>query len=174
MDKMTSSPSQSVTPRTVESIARVIRVEGAVAWLEPEQTASCGHCAASASCSGGSQAPGIGTIASRLETRRFRLANPPGPLALRDGERVVLGVDNRALIKAALLAYALPLGSALVAGGAIQGVFADDLASLLGMAAGLGFGLLAAHLGARRLARRGDLSPHFLRRALPGETCTTL
>ena len=169
------SPLQRAASRTVESIARVVRVDGVVAWLEPEQTSSCGSCAASASCSGGSQgAPGIGTIASRLEARRFMLDNPPGPFALREGERVVLGVDSRALIKAALMAYALPLFFALCTGGIVQGAFGEDLATMLGMAAGLCLGLLAARLGAHRLSARGDLAPHFLRRALPGETCTTV
>jgi sigma-E factor negative regulatory protein RseC len=149
---------------TVEGIARVVRVEGAVAWLEPEQTTSCQGCASASSCG----TPGIGTVASRMEVRRFALDNP-GNLAV--GERVVVGVADRALIKGALIAYALPLATALAAGGIAESEFGSDLVSMAAMAAGLGLGLLAAHLGARRLARQGELAPHFLRRARPGETC---
>lgn len=158
---------------TIEGIARVVRVDGRVAWLEPEQTTGCGHCASAAACGadGGPSAngaSGIGTVARRIEARRFMLDAD----GLREGERVVVGVDDRALLKGSLLAYALPLLLALVAGGIAQGAWGSDALTMLGMAGGLGLGLLAARLGAHRLAARGELAPRLLRRALPGETCT--
>ena len=147
---------------TVEGIARVVRVEGVVAWLEPEQTTSCGSCASAATCGSGSGSPGIGTVASRMEARRFALENPRG---LRVGERVVVGVDARALIKASLTAYAMPLVAALATGGLAQWAVGSDLVTMGAMAAGLLAGLLAARVGAHRLSARGDLAPRFLRRA---------
>ncbi len=159
---------------TVEGIARVVHIEGAVAWLEPEQATGCGSCASASRCGAGAGAesgsgsPGIGTVASRMEARRFPLDSPEG---LRVGERVVIGVDSRALIKASLTAYAMPLGAALAAGGLAEWALGSDLASMGAMAAGLGVGLLAARLSARRLSRQGDLAPRFLRRARPDETC---
>lgn len=166
---MTSSTKPTPAARTVEGIARVVRVEGKVAWLEPEQTTSCGSCASAAACGHGDS--GMGTVARRIEARRFQMDNDWAQL--REGERVVLGVDNRSLIRAAMLAYALPLVSAILAGGLAQGAWGDDALTMASMAAGLGFGLLAARLGAHRLSKRGELSPHYLRRALPGETCGT-
>ncbi len=151
---------------TVEGIARVVCLEGSVAWLEPEQTGGCGSCAASSGCG----AKGIGTVASRMEIRRFPLANVDG---LRVGERIVVGVCDRALIHAALTAYALPLATALGAGGLAEWAMGSDLATMAATAAGLSAGILAARIGAGRLAARGDLAPHFLRRARPGETCGT-
>jgi sigma-E factor negative regulatory protein RseC len=105
-----------------------------------------------------------------MEVRRFALDNPGD---LRVGERIVVGVDDRALIKAALTAYGLPLATALAAGGLAESAVGSDLVSMAAMAAGLGLGLLAARFGARRLSRQGELAPHFLRRAQPGETCHT-
>lgn len=160
--------------RAVEGIARVVAVEGGVAWLEPEQTTSCGHCAHSASCgSAEREAPGIGSIASRLAARRFVLDNPPGAAALAVGERVVVGVGERALLGAALTAYGLPLLTALSAGALTQAQYGEDAATLLGMLGGLAAGLILARFNARRLAARGELAPRFLRRAEPGETCGT-
>jgi sigma-E factor negative regulatory protein RseC len=153
---------------TIEGIARVVRIDGGMAWFEPEQTTSCGHCASSAVCGTGSK--GIGSLASRIELRRCPLANASG---LRVGERVVVGVDDRSLLKASLTAYALPLVTALLAGGLAQDVVGDDLLTMAAMATGLGFGLLLARIAARRLSARGELSPRFLRRAVPGETCAT-
>lgn len=165
----------SAPSHMVEGIARVVSVGDGIAWLEPEQTTSCGHCASSASCGSAQQeAPGMGTVASRLQARRFALDNPPGPLALEVGERVIIGVEDKALIKGSVIAYGLPLVTALVAGGLAQGAYGSDEATMLGMALGLGAGLAVAHLLARLLARRGELTPRFLRRARPGETCSTV
>ena len=155
----------------VEGIARVVGSDGERLWLEPEQTTSCGSCASSASC--GSREAGIGTVASRLQARRFAIARPADWQAFREGDRLVVGVSQRALLKAALTAYGLPLLAALVAGALAQGAWGHDLMTMAGMAGGLAAGLLAARLLARRLAARGELAPRFLRRALPGETCGT-
>ena len=161
--------------RSVEGIARVVRVEGDLAWLEPEQTTSCGHCASSASCGTGQrEAAGIGTVASRLAARRFALDNPEGAAALQVGERVVIGVGEGALLGAALTAYGLPLLTALIGGSLGQGMYGEDAAAMFGMVGGLAFGLFVARLLARRLAARGDLAPRFLRRARPDETCATV
>lgn len=161
--------------RSVEGIARVVRVEGDEAWLEPEQTTSCGHCASSASCGVSSrEEAGIGTVSSRLQARRFFLDNPGGLSGFHEGERVVVGVSERALLNAALTAYGLPLLFALTAGSVTQASYGDDLTTMFGMVCGLLFGLIAARINARRLAARGDLAPRFLRRARPDETCGTV
>ena len=70
---------------------------------------SCGGCASSSAC--GSK--GIGTTASRLESRRFQLVNDAG---LRVGERVVVGIRENALLKASITAYVIPLATLLIAG----------------------------------------------------------
>ncbi len=157
---------------TIEGIARVVRVEDGVAWFEPEQTTSCGHCASSAACGAGSAAVGggngIGSIARRIELRRFPLDNARG---LAVGECVVVGVDDRALLKASATAYAIPLLTAFVAGGIAHGIAGDDLMTMLSMFGGLFGGFAMSAVAARHLARHGELSPRFLRRAGPTDTC---
>lgn len=148
----------------VEGIARVVAVDGQTAWLEPEQTTSCGHCASAASCG----AKGIGSVASRIEKRRFPLANDD---QLRVGERVVVGIGEQALVKASLTAYMIPLAVALIAGAVAESLYGSDPVSMLAMAGGLFAGLLLARISAGRLSARGELAPRFLRRARPGESC---
>lgn len=159
---------------TVEGIARVVRVEDGIAWFEPEQTTSCGHCASSAACGANTAAvgggTGIGSIARRIELRRFPLDNARG---LTVGERVVVGVDERALLKASATAYAIPLLTAFTAGGFAHSLAGDDGITLLAMVGGLLAGFFAAGIAARALERHGELSPRYLRRATPGETCQT-
>ena len=151
---------------TVEGIARVVRIEGPVAWLEPEQTTSCGHCASASSC--GSK--GLGSLGARLEARRFPLDNDAG---LQVGERVVVGVDDRSLLKASLTAYGLPLLAALAAGGIAESLAGKDLVTMAGVAGGLALGVLAARISAGRLSAGGELAPRLLRRARADDNCTT-
>jgi len=174
---LSSSPVTSTMAQahSVEGIARVVRITGDEVWLEPEQTTSCGHCASSASCGVSSrEAAGIGTVTSRLQARRFVLDNAGGASGFREGERLVVGVSEGALLKASLTAYGLPLIFALTVASIVQAMYGDDLKTMLGMAGGLALGLLVARLGALRLAARGDLAPRFLRRARPDETCGTV
>ena len=162
-DSIDSSPDYGA-PALVEGYAQVVAVEGDVAWLEPEQTSSCGSCASSSACG----AKGIGTLANRLEARRFSLPNHDG---LRVGERVVVGISEKALVKASLTAYAIPLAAMLFCGAMAQWAAGSDLISMAAMAGGLVLGLAGARLNAGRLNARGELSPHYLRRADVVVTC---
>lgn len=158
------NPGESDRSALVEGVARVVAVTGSLVWLEPEQSTSCGGCTAAGLCG----AKGIGTLANRLELRRFPLANTA---ELAVGERVVVGVSEGALLKASATAYALPLVAMLGAGGVAQWLAGSDGITMLTMVAALAIGLVAAHWGARVLGARGQLAPRFLRRASAGETC---
>ena len=164
MNTHTESTPDFTAPSMNEGMAHVVSVDHGIAWLVPEQTGSCGACAASGSCG----AKGIGTLASRLEYRRFKIDND---VNLMVGERVVIGIPDNALIKAAMTAYALPLATLLLAGALAQWQFGTDRATLAAMGAGLLVGLGFSHLSAGRLLLQGNLAPRFLRRARPGETC---
>lgn len=167
MDDFSDNVTDFSAPALVEGIAHVVALDGRGVWLEPEQTGSCGSCAASSACG----AKGIGTVASRLEARRFRLDDNPAGLVV--GERVVVGIRENALIRASITAYAIPLGTLLLAGALAQWRFGSDLATMAAMVGGFLLGLAIARIGAGRLLAHGDLVPQFIRRARPGETCGT-
>lgn len=160
-DPTSEDPSR---PALVEGIARVVAVEGSVAWLEPEQSTSCGSCASAAMCG----SDGVGSTAKRLAARRFALANDQ---ALRVGERVIVGVNERALLKASGTAYALPLVTMFTAGGVAQSIAGSDGITMVSAVAGLSIGLLGARWGATWLTARGQLAPRFLRRLGPVDAC---
>lgn len=164
MDETLDATPDYGAPALVEGYAHVVAVEGGTAWLEPEQTTSCGGCASASACG----AKGIGTLADRLEARRFSLPNQDG---LRVGERVVVGVSEKALVKASLTAYAIPLATMLFSGAMAQWVAGSDLITMAAMFGGLALGLVGARLNAKRLNARGELSPHYLRRADIVITC---
>jgi sigma-E factor negative regulatory protein RseC len=154
-----------IAPDMMEGIVSVVAVEGSVAWLEPEQAGGCGNCTSSATC--GATA-GLGTVAKRLEVRRFPLASHPG---LKIGDRVVVGVREGALVAAAMTAYALPLATMFAAGFLAQWWFGSDSATMAATCAGLAGGFAIASLQARNRSADGQMAPRILRRAGIGETC---
>lgn len=154
-------------PALVEGIAHVVAVEGDKVWLEPEQTGTCGGCASSGSCG----AKGIGTTANRLEARRFMIANPANLVV---GERIVIGIRENTLIKASLVAYAIPLATLFGFGIVAQSLDGRDGITMLAMLGGFVSGLILMRMSASRMSQRGDLAPRYVRRAHPGETCHTV
>ncbi|MCR4299762.1 MAG: SoxR reducing system RseC family protein [Gallionella sp.] len=166
MDEPLHSTADFSAPPVIEGIAHVVAIEGKFAWLEPEQTTSCGSCASASAC--GSK--GIGTMANRLEQRRFRIANDAN---LAIGERVVFGIHENVLLKGSFTAYAIPLATLLLAGSLAQWQFGSDFITMAAMVVGLVIGLGISRWVAGRLHAKGDLDPLFLRRARPGETCNS-
>lgn len=139
----------------VEGVARIVAVEGGVAWLEPEQTTACGHCAGKAVC-------GVTPGSPRLVARRFSLPNDHD---FRVGERVIIGIAEQSVRRAALTTYGIPLLLMLGTGVTAQKLGGGDLEAALATLAGLAVGIGIVHLLSARYARRGDFTPHYLRRA---------
>ena len=138
-------------------MARVVAVEAGRVWLEPMQTGSCGSCASAALC--GSK--GIGSLANRLEARRFAIRNTSG-LALGETVEVAFGGQN--LVKAASVAYALPLLSALIGAAIMQAQVGRDGVTMLGALVGMGLGFALTKFLARRMENSGALSARIVRR----------
>jgi sigma-E factor negative regulatory protein RseC len=140
---------------TVEGLAKVVAVEGAVAWLEPEQTTSCGACASSQVC-------GADAFGTRLHARRFALDNVH---ELKVGDRVVIGVEESTLVKASMTAYAIPLFTMLGGGIVAHLLGAGDGVTMLATVAGLALGLYLSRLRAKSMTKKGELTPVYLRHA---------
>ncbi|MDD5300160.1 MAG: SoxR reducing system RseC family protein [Gallionella sp.] len=166
MDNYADSTTDFSAPAMVEGIASVVKIDGKTVWLVPEQGSSCGSCASATAC--GSK--GIGTTASRLGNRRFRIDNNAN---LAVGDRVVFGIRENVLLKASITAYAIPLATLVLAASLAQWQFGSDLITMAATVVGLAIGLGISRLEAGRLHSRGDLAPLFLRRARPGETCSS-
>jgi sigma-E factor negative regulatory protein RseC len=134
----------------IETPARVIRLDGATAWVVSEAPSSCGAC-------GGK---GCGSsVFNRLwhpDTPEFPVDNP---IAAQPGEAVVVGLPDGALLRASGIVYLLPLAALLL--GAISGeyLFGEPGGALGGLS---GLLLSGLWLRLRRPGRRAD--PVILRR----------
>ena len=154
----------SYDEQLLESVARVVALKDGTAWLEPEPKASCGGCMSLAMC--GAKGGGV----RALQARRFPLADAP---RLEVGDRVVVGLPEGSVLRAAATAYGLPMALLIGAGIVAETNGAGDLGGALAMAGGLAVGLLVSRLIAARLSGRGDLSPRFVRRIAAGGDCST-
>ncbi len=157
-DKQDASPFQPEQPGSNDSCApaRVVAIETGRIWLEPLQTGSCGGCAAAASCA----TKGIGSLANRLEARRFAIA---GNFPLAIGDQVEVAFGNRHLIGAAAVAYVIPLFVALLGAAMAQALDGRDASSLLGALLGLLVGFAVSKLLAKRLETTGALQARIVR-----------
>jgi len=156
------APDSTATgPAVAEGNARVVALDGATAWLEPEPHSSCGGCVSAAMC--GTKSGN----AKRMAFKRFPLTGHPG---LQVGDRVVVGMAQQSLLRASAVAYGLPMATMLAAMVVTDKITHADGPTILAALGGLAGGFLLARPLAGYLSRRGELTPHFLRRAYgPGQ-----
>ncbi|MDD5364087.1 MAG: SoxR reducing system RseC family protein [Gallionellaceae bacterium] len=135
----------------LENSARVVRVEGDLAWVLTESPSSCGAC--------GGKGCGSSTFVRMLHPREPEYA-VLNPISAQAGETVVVGIEEGALLQAAISGYLVPLMLLLL--GALLGGIWGELQAVAGSVAGL----MIAALWLKR--RRSLPSPVILRKGSAG------
>jgi len=142
----------------LETPAVVVKTEAGAALVEADFGGGCG----SGMCAkGGCGTAVLAQLFSRTPRGPMRAGNP---IEARIGERVIIGVEEGALLRATLLAYLLPLVLFVVGAFAVrQWLHGGDGAAALGALAGLvlGWGVVR-WMGQRAGQQRGQ--PVILRR----------
>ena len=145
----------------IEEQAVVIRVDGERAHLEIERSSPCGLCGATRGC-------GV-SLWGRLFSSKRSGISAVNDLQAQVGDRVIIGVQEGALLASSLTAYVAPL--LLICAGALFGASlassraASDLYSVAGAVAGLLFGLAWVRFYTAGRRRDGRYQPVMLRRA---------
>jgi sigma-E factor negative regulatory protein RseC len=118
----------------------VVAVEGDHAWIECRRGGACAVCPGRHACE----------IALFSSPSRHRLRARTGGQACILGAEVVIGIPPGALVRAAVLAYGLPLAGLLTgtALGALAGTALSPAGALLGLVAGIA---AATRAGRRRM-----------------------
>ncbi|MEJ2552846.1 MAG: SoxR reducing system RseC family protein [Gammaproteobacteria bacterium] len=148
----------------IEQIATVVALEGDSAWVETRRQSACGACARSEGCGAGLFAKAFGFDSPQLKVTRN------GNVSI--GDCVVIGIDERALVRGSFAAYMMPilfmLGFALLGETVMSprlGSAALDLAGVLGGAVGLVVGLIWLKRHSRRIRDDRRYQPLILHRA---------
>jgi len=151
----------------IEERAQVVAVDEADVWVETQRRTACGQCAANKGC-------GTATLSKVLGAKRncVRALNPTAT-SVAIGDEVIIGIDERALVRGSLAVYTAPLVTLFVFG-LLGQTLSDQLqmaqADVLPIFFGL-FGLLLGFLWVRRftrmIGRDNRYQPVLLRRVLP-------
>ena len=138
----------------IEESAVVIRCEGDFAWVEATRRSACGQCSASAACGTG--------VLDKLWGRRSARMKALNRAQARAGERVLIGLQETALVRGSLILYLLPIVSLL-----LFAIFGKAMASqwqLSGEAVSILFGIagfLLAGILVRLFSRRIQTDPAY-------------
>ena len=143
--------------RMIEQDAEVIAVADGSALVAVQRQSGCTACNVSDNC-------GTSVVAKLFgngNTTRLRLIDHIG---LAPGERVVIGLRNRVLVRASLIAYLLPLLALIGTAGAADHAGAGDTGSAIGALAGLLLGLWLARIITGGTGAKARFRPVLLRR----------
>lgn len=147
----------------VEEKAIVIGIEGNTVWVETQRKAVCDTCAVNKGC-------GTALLSKILGNKRSRLQALSNNLSFSVGDEVIIGLQERALVRGSMLVYGLPLLlmllAALLAEVAAKhwlGATSTELLTIVVGGAGLFAGLLYLHRYSRRIAHDPRYQPVVLR-----------
>lgn len=90
----------------IEETALVVKCEGDFAWVEAQRKSACGQCSVNKAC-------GTGTIAKiwNQKTTQMKAINKA---QAHEGESVLIGLQENALVQGSLIIYLLPIVSMIL------------------------------------------------------------
>lgn len=145
----------------IEESGRVIAIDDACAWVVTQRKTACQSCSAKNSC-------GTGIIARTFgeRTLRFKVENVVNAGV---GDSVILGIDDRILVRSSLLLYAMPLLAMLVSGYLGQSLatalsISGEWMTILFAVAGLALSFVILRYFIQTLTVNSDYRPRLLRR----------
>ncbi len=141
----------------------VIAVEEGFVWVETSKRSGCSDC--STQC-------GQHLLEQYHPGGSISYIRASSPWALREGDRVVVGVQEGSLLRASFLIYLFPLLLMMAGMWLTATAGLDDLWLLLGA----GFGLLCGFLFVRFAGKKRstDICPVEVVKVLPGEGASSL
>ena len=120
----------------IEQVAHVHAIDQTTVWLDTIRLSTCNSCTMKSGC-------GQRLMNQATDCRRSRIELPlPQDMALNVGDEVVLGIPQKAFIKASLLTFAMPLMIMLAFASLAQWGALSEPAAVVAALLGLGLGLL--------------------------------
>ncbi|MCF6218876.1 MAG: SoxR reducing system RseC family protein [Gammaproteobacteria bacterium] len=140
----------------IEESATVVAVDDNFAWVESERASSCNSCAANKGC-------GTATLQKVMGQKRTQL-KAINQAKARVGERVVIGLQEQALLKGSLYAYILPLLLLFVFAFVFEQLFSSEGITILAGLGGLLLGFVLLKYLSKQLAEDERFQAVILRR----------
>ncbi len=105
-----------------------------IATLEIERTTACGLCGQMRGCGN--------SIWGKLFAHQSTAFKAQNRINAKVGDSVIVGINEKALLKSAMLLYLLPLATMLIGAILAKQLIATELSAILGAVIGLGLGFL--------------------------------
>jgi len=131
--------------------ARVVEVVGDGAWLEAGLSGGCPNCRDGRGC-------GVSIFQRLFRLPRHRVYLPTSE-SLSEGDVVVVGLSQRALLRASFWLYFSPLAGLLFGAIVLDMLFGNEPLTALGAASGLTAALVWVRSRQRQQARSGEFFP---------------
>lgn len=131
----------------------ITRLDGPRAFVRVQRSVGCGRCHEPGGCHGG--------VSSESRTQHCQEYAVDNACMAPAGAKVSVEVPDGATLRAALIAYGLPVTALLGCAALGQAVYASDLGAALGALAGLGLATLAVK-GLKRSAWVRSAQPRIV------------
>jgi sigma-E factor negative regulatory protein RseC len=150
----------------IEETACVVSVEpgsSGYVWIEPRRKSSCNICTRNEGC-------GSASLAELFSGKPVRV-KALDTIGSQVGEWVIVGIDERALVKGSFAVYAMPLVVMILMATFASTIFSDpafrEMCSIIFGLAGLGAGIAWSGYFAHKVANDNHYQPVILRRVTP-------
>ncbi len=141
----------------IEESAVILECAGEYAQAQTERSSACGGCSSRSAC----ETASLKEEADRPPDAVLRVLNP---IAAQPGERVVIGFEEHALVKASMALYAVPLVTFILFALLGQWLFLSEAMAALGGILGLAIGLLWLRYFATKVSGNEHYQAVVLRR----------
>ena len=133
---MANTPSSDIQNSMIEQVAHVQAIDQTSVWLDTLRLSTCNSCSMKSGC-------GQRLMNQATDCKRSRIELPiPQYMTLNVGDEVVLGIPQKAFIKASVLTFAMPLVWMLPCALLAQWLTLSEPATVVAALLGLGLGLL--------------------------------
>ena len=133
---MADTPSSDIQNSMIEQVAHVQAIDQSSVWLDTLRLSTCNSCSMKSGC-------GQRLMNQATDCKRSRIELPvPQHMTLKVGDEVVLGIPQKAFIKASVLTFAMPLLWMLACALLAQWLTLSEPTTVVAAFLGLGLGLL--------------------------------
>lgn len=141
----------------IEENGRVVDVNSQGIWVETVRQSACATCAARNGC-------GQKLLVSAGAGKRFIIqVSNPNEISVSENDRVILGIEEGAFLKATLFVYLIPLLALFIAALLADYIFANEGLVILSALVGLGIGFFITRSSSNMFFKSCSYQPALLR-----------
>jgi len=141
----------------IEETAIVIDVKDQLVLLETQRKSACQTCSVKSGC-------GTSTLAKVVGKRSSQFA-VDNDLNVQIGDKVIVAIDENALVQGSLLIYLFPLIAMMLAGLLAEFLFANEGFTILAVIAGFVIAMFGVRFILAGSGLKKSVQPHLIRRA---------